>query len=83
MKSREGTLEGRSPGPQPGYESATERSTPPALSRNATVIAAEGARVGFVTCAECGAALLLDPREPVNVPDLHAAWHTYPDEGNA
>jgi hypothetical protein len=28
-----------------------------------TVIAAEGARVGFVVCANCGAAILIDPRD--------------------
>jgi hypothetical protein len=38
-------------------------------------VAAEGARIGFVTCLECGAALMLDPAAPISVPRLHADWH--------
>ena len=41
----------------------------------ATIVAAEGARVGIVTCRECGAALLLDPREERDVVSLHRSWH--------
>jgi hypothetical protein len=47
----------------------------PAYSE-ATAIAAEGARVGIVTCLVCGAAILLDPRG--TGPDLitrHSEWH--------
>lgn len=39
----------------------------------ATVVAAEGARVGLVTCSACGAALLLDP--DVDVLAAHRRWH--------
>jgi hypothetical protein len=42
---------------------------------NATALSAEGARVGLVTCQECGAALLLDPRDDTNVLKLHDQWH--------
>ena len=44
----------------------------------ATIWAAEGARVGLVTCLECGAALLLDPRSEFDVPMRHALWHADP-----
>jgi hypothetical protein len=42
----------------------------------ATVLEAEGARVGFVICKRCGAALLLDPRDKVNPTAVHDRWHT-------
>ena len=41
----------------------------------ATVIAAEGARVGVVTCKTCGACVLLDPRDSVNWARKHTEWH--------
>jgi transcription elongation factor Elf1 len=41
----------------------------------ATAIAAEGARVGVVSCRLCGAALLLDPREGWDNIGAHKAWH--------
>ena len=41
----------------------------------ATVLAAEGARVGIVTCRECGAAILLDPRDTIDPLLQHRAWH--------
>ena len=42
---------------------------------SATVIHAEGARVQFVSCKRCGAALLLDPRDDIIVTKLHDEWH--------
>ena len=45
----------------------------------ATVIAAEGARVAILSCEECGAALLLDPRETISVIDRHRDWHERSD----
>lgn len=42
---------------------------------DATVIPAEGSRVGFLTCMECGAALLVDPRSDVDVKALHDGFH--------
>lgn len=42
----------------------------------ATVLAAEGARVALVSCKTCGAVLLLDPRDSVNVLSLHTDWHS-------
>lgn len=38
-------------------------------------VLAEGARVALVTCKRCGAALLLDPADKVNVVKLHDDWH--------
>ena len=40
-----------------------------------TPVAAEGARVGFATCPECGAAILLDPRDERDRLAQHADWH--------
>ena len=40
-----------------------------------TVWAAEGARVAMVTCSQCGAALLIDPRSNLDVMSLHMQWH--------
>lgn len=40
-----------------------------------TAVPAEGARVGFISCEICGAAILIDPRDMVDVPALHADWH--------
>jgi hypothetical protein len=37
--------------------------------------AGEGARVGLAVCAECGAAVLVHPRDSVNRIDQHFAWH--------
>ena len=36
---------------------------------------AEGSRIGIVTCKLCGAALLLDPRDTVDVIKLHVDFH--------
>jgi hypothetical protein len=45
---------------------------------NTTVIAAEGARIGLMTCKECGTALLLDPRETeIDVVKVHKEWHRH------
>lgn len=41
----------------------------------ATVVVAEGARVGVVTCDQCGAAILLDPRDTTDRCERHVEWH--------
>lgn len=41
----------------------------------ATVIEAEGARVGIAQCTRCGAAVLLDPRDKLNFARIHGEWH--------
>lgn len=41
----------------------------------ATAIAAEGARVGLVTCERCGATILVDPRDDEDRLEQHAKWH--------
>ena len=40
-----------------------------------TIVLAEGARVGIVTCTDCGAAILLDPRADEDYLALHRRWH--------
>ena len=42
----------------------------------ARAILAEGARVGVVTCKQCGAALFLDPGDEFDVLQLHRDWHS-------
>lgn len=43
---------------------------------HATVVAAEGSRVGLVTCTRCGATVLLDPRDDqVDRLEVHTQWH--------
>ena len=40
------------------------------------VWSAEGARVGLVTCRDCGAAIVVDPRDKRPTPmELHDEWH--------
>ena len=41
----------------------------------ATVLVAEGARIGIVTCKECGAAVIIDPRDTINALRQHHDWH--------
>ncbi len=41
----------------------------------ATVIQAEGARIGLCLCKICGSSILLDPRDCVNAARLHGEWH--------
>lgn len=41
----------------------------------ATAIEAEGARVGFVSCRICGAAILFDPRDQRDYLTVHMLWH--------
>lgn len=41
---------------------------------DATAVAAEGARVGFVTCMRCGATILIDPRGPDGIKQ-HDEFH--------
>ena len=53
---------------------------------SATIVPAEGARVAFVTCLTCGAAVLVDPRPDEALDSrvtggatmLHALWHGAP-----
>jgi hypothetical protein len=40
----------------------------------ATILEAEGARIGVVTCPICGCAVMLDPREN-DAYKQHMAWH--------
>jgi len=40
-----------------------------------TAVAAEGVRIGFVSCQLCGAALMIDPRESQDSITMHMAWH--------
>jgi hypothetical protein len=41
-----------------------------------TILSAEGARIGLVTCRDCGAAILIDPRDvTVNFMRVHYEWH--------
>lgn len=42
----------------------------------ATVIEAEGARVMLVNCMNCGAAILIDPRDRFSMKDIHDRWHS-------
>jgi hypothetical protein len=54
---------------------------------SATVVAAEGARVAFVTCLDCGTAVLVDPRPDAALDErvtggamaLHERWHDEQD----
>ena len=54
---------------------------PSGLFTGATVVHAEGARVAFVACTLCGAAVLVDSRDDVDLPVsggapmLHRQWH--------
>lgn len=41
----------------------------------ATAVSAEGARIGIATCKECGAAIMLDPRDSMNRARQHHEWH--------
>lgn len=53
------------PQPHPGYSGIR-------------AVMAEGARVGFLVCLRCGAALLLEQADidaGVNVIEVHDAWH--------
>ena len=38
-------------------------------------VQAEGARIGLVTCGECGAALVIDPADKVSPVAVHSRWH--------
>lgn len=42
---------------------------------DATVVHAEGARVGFVSCLLCGATIMLDPRDAISRVEMHSKWH--------
>lgn len=48
-----------------------------------TMFEAENARVGLAVCRRCGAAVLLDPREEVDVFKLHDAWHAVQESEKA
>lgn len=41
---------------------------------------AEGARIGLATCKECGAAILIDPRDKTNYAKKHVEWHAEIDK---
>jgi hypothetical protein len=43
----------------------------------ATAVSAEGARIGLFTCDECGACVMLDPRDDdgENRLEQHRLWH--------
>jgi hypothetical protein len=47
----------------------------PIVGGRARPVAAEGARCAVATCAECGAALWLDPADEVSPVETHVAWH--------
>jgi hypothetical protein len=36
---------------------------------------AEGARIAVMSCLACGAALVIDPGDDVNVAAIHREWH--------
>jgi hypothetical protein len=38
-------------------------------------VAAEGVRVGLVTCLRCYATLLIDPMDKFDVQEKHDEWH--------
>jgi hypothetical protein len=38
-------------------------------------VAAEGARIGLLSCHICGAAIVVDPSDDVDRPQLHMDWH--------
>lgn len=40
-------------------------------------VPAEGARVGIMSCLTCGAAIVLDPADAIDMPALHTAWHRH------
>jgi hypothetical protein len=48
---------------------------------DARALAAEGARVGLVTCKTCGSALVIDMADDFNVLETHAEWHRSVDRG--
>lgn len=45
------------------------------------VVAAEGARIGFMPCVVCGAAVMVDPADDVNRVEQHREWHERRDTG--
>ena len=42
-----------------------------------TVVPAEGARIGLVSCRLCGATLMLDPRDDIDTSEIHMDWHRH------
>lgn len=44
------------------------------------VVSAEGARIGFVTCLTCGAAIVLDPADDFDPISRHTHWHLVNDD---
>lgn len=51
------------------------QSAPEPFTTGVRPFAAEGARVGLVTCLRCGAAILLDPSDAIDPVAVHRAWH--------
>lgn len=41
---------------------------------------AHGSVIALLSCRVCGAAVLLDPRDRVDAPDLHVQWHRFHGE---
>lgn len=41
----------------------------------ARALAAEGARIAFVTCELCGAAICIDPADQFSPIERHKDWH--------
>jgi hypothetical protein len=42
---------------------------------DARAVAAEGARVAFVSCLRCGAVILIDPADDEDMAAIHKHWH--------
>jgi len=55
--------------------SVTDDRPAPSPITSARAWTAEGARVALASCVMCGAALLLDPGNTLDVVDVHVAWH--------
>lgn len=47
----------------------------PARYTAMTVLNAEGARVGLVSCTRCGALVIIDPRDTIDPAAVHDQWH--------
>lgn len=52
-------------------------STDTAQYTGARAWAAEGARIGVVTCLRCGSAIVLDPADEQSPIVLHDLWHDH------
>jgi hypothetical protein len=43
----------------------------------ARVVSAEGARIGIITCQQCGSAVLIDPADEIDAVQQHDQWHAH------